>query len=245
MVNPRLVTHVCLCCLLTSPAGMATSVDTEPPSFTAHFRHWHEPSNTVLDEARITYSLHGLRVEQQGEAAGNVFIANYSEDAFWFVDRNRHLVHAIPVIVGADTEAGEVAATEMSGMSAEVLPGDRQDSALSIPRRFSAIQFEPCEGLSRVSLGELRFQGRAVQRWSCLFGGEEIEEHWFSDDAGVVVRTETPDGFVSELTDVQSRRFVASTSFRPPSHYRSVEIQELINSAVPISSYREEENGQP
>ena len=244
MVKTRLVPTACICYLLTSTAGMATAVDTEPPSFTALYRHWHEPSETVLDEARVTYSAHGLRVEQLGEDSGNVFIANYSEDAFWFLDRNRHLVHAIPVIVGASGEKGGAAASELADGSAGPVPDDENDAAQAVPERYSKIQVEPCNGLSRVSLGEIDFQGGTVQRWSCLYDDEAFEEHWFSGDAGVVVRIETRDGFVSELTDV-SKRHVASAYFRPPSHYRSVEIEELINPAVPISSYREENNGQP
>ena len=235
MVKTRTCLLLFLCILLPLPMYALAAVETEPPSFTALYRHWHEPSDTLLDEARITYSSQGLRVEQLIGDSGNVFIANYAEDALWFLDRKRHLVHAIPVI-----ESPVVATDEATDPA---MVGAVQNQPTQASRVFSKIQVEPCEGLEKVSLGSSVFQGRAVQRWSCLFDGESVEEHWYTENPGVVVRIATRDGFVSELTEIH-KRHAASAYFRPPSHYRPVEIEELINPAVPISSYIEKKNGQ-
>ncbi len=121
--------------------------------------------------------------------------------------------------------------------------GPVQNHSTKALRVFSKIQVEPCEGLEKEALESAMFQGRTVQRWSCLFDGESVEEHWYAQNPGVVVRMATRDGFVSELTEIH-RRHAAPAYFRPPSHYRSVEIEELINPAVPISSYLEKKNGQ-
>ena len=207
------------CLLLLLPTLATATVETKEPSFTALYRYWHEPSETLLDEARVTYSSKGLRVEQLKDDSGNVFIANYAEHAFWFLDRKRHLVHSIPVLVTSQDVKNEASS-------------------------YSIIQSEPCEGFDKVRGDESVFQGRAVQRWQCLHEGELFEEHWYAKNPGVVVRVETRDGFVSELTEVHQRH-AAQAYFRPPSHYRTVEIEELINPAVPISSYREKPNGQP
>lgn len=209
---------------LLSPAMTVTAKPMKPSSFSALYRYWHEPSKRLLDEARLTYSPHGLRIEQIKDDSGNVFIANYAEDAFWFVDRKRHLMHAIPVVVST------------------------VDTPMAVPEQNTGpsefIQTEPCKGMHKVKLEGTRFQGRAVERWSCHLDGELMEEHWYASALGVVVRTSGSDGFVSELTQVQERD-AAPAFFRPPSHYRAVNIEELINPAVPISSYEEKSHGQP
>lgn len=212
------------CLLLFTPLLASATESLEQASFSAHYRFWHEPSQTLLDEARISHSPQGLRVEQLKDDSGNVFIANYAEDAFWFLDRKRHLVHAIPVTVSS--------------------PESTAVEPQSAARGSSYMQVEPCAGLGRSRLADTVFQGRQVERWSCLLDGDIIAEHWYAPVPGVVVRDRSSDGFVSELIDLQTRQ-IALASFRPPSEYRSVGIEELINPAVPISSYHEKSVGQP
>ena len=188
------------------------------PSFSAHYRLQHQPSTTVLDEARVLYSEAGMRVEQLIDQSANVFIANHAEEKFWFVDRRRQLVHSIPVTV---TQQGTQASDHSNHQS-----------------MAGFIQLSPCSGLEGKSGATELLQGRSVQRWTCLRGGEVVEEQWYATTPGVVVRSRTSDGYVSELTDLRDRES-SSLDFQPPSHYRQVSIEELMSPAVPIGSYIE------
>lgn len=189
------------------------------PSFSAHYRFQHQPSTTVLDEARVLFSKEGTRVEQMMHGAANIFIANYVDQKFWFVDRQRQLVHAIPLVAAQhDSQA--------SGGS-------------MVHARAGFIQLSPCSGLTAQAGETQLWQGRTVQHWNCLRRGELVEEQWYAPDPGVVVRSLTSDGYLSELTDLSARE-TSSQSFQPPSHYRQVSIEELMNPAVPIGAYIEQ-----
>ena len=188
------------------------------PSFSAHYRFLHQPSMTVLDEARVLYSEAGVRVEQLIDQSENVFIANHTEGKFWFVDRQRQLVHRIPVVVTQPE-------TKASGHSV-------------LQSMTGFIQLSACSGLDGKIAGMAVLQGRQVQQWSCMKEGELVEEQWYAPSPGVVLRSRTRDGYVSELTDLRHRES-SSLNFQPPSHYRQVSIEELMNPAVPIGSYIE------
>ena len=190
----------------------------EHPSFSARYRLQHQPSTTVLDEARVLYSEAGMRVEQSIDQSANVYIANHAEGKFWFVDRQRQLVHTIPVTV-TQYETHE------------------SDPAIQQPMA-GFIQLSPCSGLEGKPGETELLQGRSVQHWTCLRQGEVVEEQWYAPTPGVVVRSRTSDGYVSELTDLRDRESSA-LNFQPPSHYRQVSIEELMNPAVPIGSYIE------
>ena len=188
------------------------------PSFSAHYRLHHQPSTTVLDEARVLYSDAGMRVEQFIDQSANVFIANHAEGKFWFVDRQRQLFHSIPVTV--------------------TQPETQSSGHPDIQPMAGFIQLSPCAGLEGRSTGTELLKGRVVQRWTCMKWGEVVEEQWYAPTPGVVLRSRTNDGYVSELTDFRDRDS-STLNFQPPSHYRQVSIEELMNPAVPIGSYIE------
>ena len=188
------------------------------PSFSAHYRLQHQPSTTVLDEARVLYSDAGMRIEQLIDQSANVFIANHAEGKFWFVDRQRQLFHSIPVTV--------------------TQPETQNSDHLNLKPMAGFIQLSPCAGLEGISDGTELLKGRVVQRWTCMKWGEVVEEQWYAPTLGVVLRSRTNDGYVSELTDLRDRES-SSFNFQPPSHYRQVSIEELMNPAVPIGSYIE------
>lgn len=224
-ISPCLFALFALPVFMPAVAAVITGHDVSgDDAITASYRYWHEPSDTLLDEARVTFSPNGLRVEQLTGDTGNTFIANYADDALWFVDRKRQLFHAVPVVVST--------------------PESPSHSSVDDRATPSIIQVEPCIGLEGELRGESIRRGRLVEHWLCTLNGDLIEEQWYANSPGVVVRTRSIDGFVSELTDIH-RRHATKALFSPPSHYRAVGIEELINPAVPISSYNEEKNGQP
>ena len=188
------------------------------PSFSAHYRLHHQPSTTVLDEARVLYSDAGMRVEQLLDQSANVFIANHAEGKFWFVDSQRQLFHSIPVTV--------------------TQPETQSSGHANLQPMAGFIQLSPCAGLEGTSTGTELLKGRVVQRWTCMRWGEVVEEQWYASTLGVVLRSRTNDGYVSELTDIRDRES-SSLNFQPPSHYRQVSIEELMNPAVAIGSYIE------
>ena len=188
------------------------------PSFSAHYRLQHQPSKTVLDEARVLFSEAGMRVEQLIDQSNSVYIANHAEEKYWFVDRGRQVFHAIPVVVSQH----ETPPSELT---------QRQPAT-------GFIQLSPCSGLEGQSDGTEQWQGRTVQHWICMELGERVEEQWYAPTPGVVVRSQSSDGYVSELTDLRDREF-SSLDFQPPSHYRHVSIEELMNPSIPIGTYNE------
>ncbi len=166
----------------------------------------------------MLYSAAGMRVEQLNDQSANVYIANHTEGKYWFVDRSRQVFHAIPVVVS----------------QYEAQPPDQ-----SQPQPTTGfIQLSPCLGLDGKSDGTELWQGRPVQHWTCMELGERVEEQWYAPIPGVVVRSLTGDGYVSELTDLRNREF-SSLDFQPPSHYRHVTIEELMNPSMPIGTYIE------
>ena len=188
------------------------------PSFSAHYRLQHQPSKTVLDEAHVLFSETGMRVEQLIDQSGNVYIANHAEEKYWFVDRSRRVFHAIPVVV-----------SHHAARSSD--PSQPQPAA-------GFVQLSPCSGLEAQPDGTELWQGRPVQHWICRKLGEIVEEQWYAPIPGVVVRSQTHDGYVSELTDLRNRDF-SPLDFQPPSHYRQVSIDELMNPSMPIGTYIE------
>jgi hypothetical protein len=216
-------------------------------SFSATYRYRHQPSDTLLDEARLLVSDTGLRVEQLFNGAANTFIANYATDQFWFLDRQRQLVHEIPVVAVPASDQQTIG-QESAGMAGYV-------------------QYLPCIGLQARLDGTENWHGRVVQRWSCLlkndvtengagnaaagsvaeaftpeFAADVVETQWYAESPGVVLRSLSVDGFLSELVDIRECD-LSVDNFRPPSDYRNVSIEELINPLMPISSYYESAGG--
>ncbi|ASJ74661.1 hypothetical protein [Granulosicoccus antarcticus] len=204
---------------LSSSSNEKINLSPTHPSFSALYRHHHQPSQTLLSEAQVLYSGHGVRVEQDKGGSGNIFIANFAEDKFWFVDQHRQLLHTLPVTISKD---------EFESSSSQPVMGNSA----------GFLQFSPCNGMEGKQGERDLWQGRIVQRWTCSYQGEAVEEQWFSPTLGVVVRSSTLDGYVSELTDVRERE-TRPHNFQPPSDYRSVSIEELMNPAIPIGVYIE------
>ncbi|NND89212.1 MAG: hypothetical protein HKN42_00010 [Granulosicoccus sp.] len=188
-------------------------------SFSALFRVVHEDSGTVLDEASVLSSELGVRVDQLHEDSASTFIANYAEHQIWFMDRRRQLVHQLPVELVQHDEA------------------DGIESVQHAPAGF--IHHAPCGGATGRLQGNEMIHGRLVQRWICTLPDQSVDTQWYSTTHSLVLRARTVDGVVSELTDIRERT-PKPESFRPPSHFRRVGIEELLNPIVPISSYVEQ-----
>ncbi len=201
-----------------APINAETPQSKPLKSFSAVLRVTHEPSATVLDESRLLVSQAGIRIDQTIDSAANSLIVNYQSDQLWFLDRAHRLVHEVPI----------------KAVSTETL----KHSDTDVHPMFGFIQFQACRGFKRDLEEHVVENGRALERWTCAYGGRELEQQWFSLEYGVVIRTESYDGFVSELGDIRHRDFV-DTTFQPPSGYRSVSVLELLNQAEPIGSYAE------
>lgn len=214
-----------------------TEIQAETVAFRADYRYWHEATESALEQVRLTVGSRGFRVEQQLQGSGNVFLVNHDDDRFWFLDRHRQLVHAVPVHVSTVGESGPASTSTSTSAPAPDAP------------IAGIVHDEPCSGIGfgdemqKTLKGQELHRGRMLERWHCTFEGALLEEHWFSRDLGLVQRIEHAHGFVSELTNIH-RLDDKTLVFRPPSHYRLVEIEELINPAVPISSYIEKKPGQ-
>lgn len=194
------------------------------PTFSAIYRYSHKPSETILDSARVIVSEAGLRIDQVIDDSGNTFIANFQTDQLWFIDSRRELVHEVPVVViETERDTGD-------DLLDDFFPG--------------FIQFAPCQGMQAELTEKLVLHGHPLTRWRCHRDSNEmvqngvIQEQLYSTRLGVVVWSKDADGFISELVDVRLREPNPGI-FKPPSHYRDVDLKELIQDSSPIGVYQE------
>ena len=189
------------------------------PAFSAIYRYSHQPSETMLDSARVQVSEAGLRIDQLIEDSGNGLIANFETNQLWFLDSQRELVHQVPVI--AVDPVDKQSAEQVAGL----LPG--------------FIQFTPCRGMRAIFSENVVLHGHILSRWQCQHdSGEQVQEQLFSTRLGVVLWSQDVNGFTSELVDVRLSEPNPGI-FRPPSHYREVDLRELIQGSSLIDAYQE------
>ena len=168
----------------------------------------------------------GLRVDQTIAGSGNTFLSNSATGQIWFLDRNRALLHEVPLRFGSGESDDSVTSVSTDDIDAYG-PG--------------FLSYQPCSGLEGQLNSTVNMHGRSLQLWSCSDDLQLVEQQWFDTRFGVVVRAQSLDGYVGELVDLRERQ-VGEDSFLPPSHFRVVSIEELINDYLPIGSYQEPAN---
>lgn len=200
--------------------GETSSFDSVPsPSFSAIYRYTHGPSDTIVDSARVLVSEVGLRIDQTIDESGNTLIANFETNQLWFLDSQRELVHEVPVI--ANEPVGHDGAEQVEGL----YPG--------------FIQFAPCHGLRAEFIEQVVLHEHIVSRWQCYLDSDDwVQQQLFSTRLGVVLWSKDTDEFITELVDVRMLKPNPGV-FKPPSHYRDVDLRELIQGSSSIDVYRE------
>jgi len=200
------------------------------PSFSAEYRYSHQASETLLDSARVVVSEVGLRIDQLMDHSGNGLIANFESNQLWFLNATRELVHKVPVIALGPLDQGTLDSRE---------PTDNQE-----PEQFGGllpgfIQFAPCPGMRSEFIENVALHGHSLERWQCFLDqSNPALEQLFSPRLGVVLWSRDTDGFISELTDVRLQEPNPGV-FKPPSHYRAVDLRELIQGTSAIEVYAE------
>ena len=178
------------------------------------------PDGPVLRRTRVEISRHGRRVTRPD--TGERVVANDDLERLWFVDRERRVVHEVPLVA-----SGGGSARSVSG-----LPGRHA------PPLGEVLAPAPCDGARAVGAAPASWRGRPVVRATCDRGARgEPSVELFDAEAGVVVRVLAP-GRVEELRDLEfvrlpAERFVPSASLRP------VGLRELLEGAAPVAGYVE------
>ena len=222
LTPPRLVVnclHVWAIAIVLWFAIGFTQVYAASIQFTATYRYAHEPSATLIDASNIYVGDAGLRVDHTIDDSGNSLIANFDTNQLWFVNFRRAVVHEVPV-------------TDISGA---VSPGVQDTDTPD----FGFIQFAPCQGMQAKQIIEPKMSNQYLQRRRCRVDSSEwIQEQLFSSSLGVVVWSRDVDGFVSEVLDIREQA-TDPDRFKPPSHFRAVELRELIQGSSSIDVYQE------
>ncbi|MFK7856868.1 MAG: hypothetical protein AB8B79_22315 [Granulosicoccus sp.] len=174
------------------------------PAFSATYRYSHQPSELQLDTARVRISEVGFRVDHSMDDSANTLIANFVTDQMWFVDTQRKLVHEVPVL------ATDLQSEKSHEGGVTLFPG--------------FIQFIPCQGMIAEFKNRVIRQDEELELWSCqLDSGEMVQEQLYSTQLGVVVSSQDSNGFLSQLDNIPQQSFDPDV-FRPPTHYRTVDI---------------------
>lgn len=199
----------------------------EYTSFTANYELRHQPSREIIARYRMTISENGFRFDQQGEGVKSSVILNSQLDKMWLLDRSMKHYHEVPIRVASATVSAN-SPVEKSGTD------ERSDYTEALMAGF--IQFSPCNGMSPRRLPGTDSESPTMQVWECLIDNKVIEKQWFDREHGVVVRSESFDGMVATITDIQTI-LLGVEFFQPPSAYRNVALETLMPRNQPLVEY--------
>ena len=177
-------------------------------------------SGDVIGRSRIEMSSSGFRASNTLD--GRLAIVNFALQRRWFVDRARRLVHEVPVSINSK------------------LPGPGMASASGGARiRAGVFSSEPCYPLLVGESTPTTWRGRPVRLVDCLDEEDRFMGlHYFSDELGMVVRSEDERDVVEEIHDIV-RSPIDDTRFLPPESYRQVDLATFTGSRPPLGSYLE------
>jgi hypothetical protein len=202
------------------------------PSLMANYHLSHEPSQEIMARFKIMIGEDGLRIDQQGEGAKGSIILNNRLDKMWLLDRDLKIFHEVPLQVK----------TEDSSLISSTENQTSDDEGTSEAEYFAAfIQLKPCNGMQSERLPIYENDSDDMQVWQCKIDNKIVEKQWFDIEHGLVVKSESFDGLVARITDIQevSNRV---DYLKPPSKYRLVSLAEIISTSQPLNNYEEEKS---
>lgn len=207
------------------------------PAFSAHHRLIHIASQEELVSQRFQVSEYGLKVDQLSSDQGASVIFNSVEDKLWMIDHQRGIYHQVPLVVSTGSLPKRADGPYMTSANGTELPQlpDQRNTALEFA---PALQFQPCQGMEGVYIDSQDAKMPGRQLWKCSYQDNLIETQWYDRRLGVVVYSESVDGFISELSHIKLQDFTPD-HFQPNSRYRQVSVEELLQPNMRISRYKE------
>ena len=238
--SPLHVPLALLCAALAAcgPSFSGARADDALPSLVAEHVRRHVPSGTHAPSRRVELSPAGLRVRERTARGDVEIVQDFAHGRLWFVDRGRRVAHAAPTDVPPGTPPGTTTGTPHDAAGERGAPGRGGEPPIA-PSASGFLGTRPCGGGASEPVGAGRWRGRRVRAWRCLGpDGARVATELLDVGHGVVVRRETPDGWVDELRDVRPARF-APGHFAPPADHRRVGAHELMRGVPALGSFDE------
>lgn len=197
------------------------------PSLMANYQLTHQPSQEVIARFQITIAQDNLRIDQQGEGGAGSIILNNRLDKMWLLDRKLKLFHEVPLLVNNSETASE-----------KLISKKNSSEEINLESEYFAafIQLKPCSGMNPERVLDAENTVTNTQIWECRVGGKIVEKQWFDIKFGLVVKSESFDGLVATITNINDIAH-AVEYFEPPSNYRLATLDEIISISQPLSYY--------
>ena len=181
----------------------------------------------IVDLRRVQTSEHGMRATSMGILGGEPYLgpsellASDALEALWLIDRERRVVHRVPLVAGDP--------------AADASPG-----APSAPGAHGGVFARvPCEGAEAAEVGASTWRGRAVTLHDCLDpSGERLARQAYDAAAGIVVRSVERGGAVEEVRAIRALA-LGPERFVPSGTLREVGLREFLEGPSALESYAE------
>ena len=212
LVHYRRILQICVLASLAQHSPAAFSAPLRVDGLRAEHLVLELGSDRVFERNRIALSEDGLRIDQANH--GFRILANYQTEQLWLIDRSRMIVHSVPATFVDKSDNSPL--QRVRGSESPVLT----DTGL--------LAHKACEGLVELDQFESIWRGKPVSISTC--GNHEhrpVVRHWFNADAGLVVRSMTPDGRIEELRDIRPLS-LAPGFFEVSDKLRDVDISEFL-----------------
>lgn len=216
-----------LCVALACGAGSVTGASASGPESPALTGIVAEhvvrtgPGGRIVDLRRVETSAHGTRTLSMGMRDGepylgtNEWLVNARLQRLWLIDRDRRVVHRVPLSAGEPASGGPAAE----------------------PTHGKVFAPAPCGDLHPVEVGADTWRGREVVAFDCEDTlGRALSRESLDVDAGIVVRVVPGDGPVSEVRAIRARE-LGPERFLPDDSLREVGIREFLEGPAPLAEY--------
>jgi hypothetical protein len=202
------------------------------PSLMANYQLSHEPSQEIITRFKIMIGEDGLRIDQHGEGAKGSIVLNNRLDKMWLLDRELKIFHEIPL---------QVTIEDSSSNPSIVNQTNDEENTLEAEYFAAFIQLKPCSGMQSERLLNSDNDSDNMQIWLCKIDHKIVEKQWFDIELGLVVKSESFDGLVAAITDIQELTKRVEY-FKPPSKYKLVTLAEIISTSQPLNNYEEKDS---
>jgi len=185
---------------------------------TASLKRYSLRDEATVQSSWVVLSPQGIHVSDS-EGSTEV-IKDFESKSIWMVDTKRKMFYALEVDK-YQKEYPELAANLFSSASASNLLGQTA-----------------CEGWFGELKGERVWRGHVVQEWKCTDEQNVfVNKQYFNVQYGLVVRVESSNLSVDELTDLNMQGNIKYT-FSPPASFYSVSKEQFVNDRAELKPYK-------
>jgi len=180
---------------ISAPIAYKSTVYSDLPSITARLKQYSLRDDSIVQNSWVVLSPHGMHVSD-AEGSSEV-LKNFHTKRIWMIDRKRKLYYALEV-EKYQQEYPALATNLFSQASATNLMGQTA-----------------CEGWFGKLIGERIWRGQVVQEWHCTDEQQVlVNKQYLSMDYGLVIRVQSANMAVDELTDIKTRAITLTLRIR-------------------------------